>query len=125
MRLVARPTQARIVAAIGRLTVDHEIDPTASVDDRHATPAIVYTGQKHIHPDSYELLTTYGEPLYLGDDGGIYLAGDLELHHEGGLEEELERPPHAPAAGAPTRRRAGLQRARAPRPQVRRVDHPH
>jgi|GEM_PF-6257129 len=92
MRLVARPTQVRIVAAIGRLTVDHEIDPTTPVDDRHATPAVVYTGQKHIHPDSYEPLTTYGEDLYLGEDGGIYLAGDLELHHEGGLEEELERP---------------------------------
>jgi len=92
MRLVARPTQVRIVAAIGRLTVDHEIDPTTPVDDRHATPTVVYTGQKHIHPDSYEPLTTYGEDLYLGEDGGIYLAGDLELHHEGGLEEELERP---------------------------------
>lgn len=98
MRLVSRTTRTGIVASIDQVMRDALIHTEHPVDDRQHDQPILYTGETVVQHDTTEPLTVYGEGVYIDTEGHTHLAGDLELHHEGGLEEEYEgyiepRPP--------------------------------
>ncbi len=117
MKLVARTNNAAIVASIDRVSRDALIHVEHPVDDRYHDQPIRYTGHTIVQHDSAdtEPLTVYGEGVYLDADGHTYLAGDLEIHHEGGLEEEYEghvEPRPAPLTGQAVRQLAALKYAK-------------
>lgn len=114
MRLVSRTDNATIVASIDKISRDALIHTEHPVDDRYHDQPIRYTGHTTVQHDSTEPLTVYGEGVYLDSDGHTHLAGDLEIHHEGGLEEEYEgyvdpHPTHLP--GEAVRQLAALKYA--------------
>lgn len=114
MKLVARTNNAVIVASIDKVSRDAHIHTEHPVDDRQYDQPIRYTGHTTVQHDTTEPLTVYGESVYLDAEGRTYLAGDLEIHHDGGLEEEYEghvEPRPAPLTGQAARRLAALKYA--------------